>query len=86
MSDQNILLRAENIVQRAMNYMAANWTMAVDTVMNCVNAEPGQSSITPTPEALHVRHMYNMMGANITQYITKMYIGVTNGELGIYLA
>jgi hypothetical protein len=83
MSDQNILLRAENIVQRAMNYMAANWTMAVDTVMNCVNAEPGQSSITPTPEALRVRHMYNMMGAKITQYITEMHIAVMNGKCEI---
>jgi hypothetical protein len=84
MSDQDILLRVENVVQSALNYMATNWTMAVDTVMNCVNAEPGQSSITPTPEATHVRHMYDRMGHNLTHYIHQIQFAVFSGKFVLH--
>ena len=80
MTNDQILQQAEQAVQDAILYISGPWNMAVDSTMQCVNTQPGQSTSMQTPQAYGVKAVYDNMTLTLTTFIHQVEFAVNTGE------
>lgn len=72
LTDDQILQEAETAVRDGKQYLSNTWQQQVDAVMQCVNSQPGQSSSSPTADAMHVQQVYGNMTLILDSFANEL--------------
>ena len=72
LTDDQILQEAETAVRDGKQYLSNTWQQQVDAVMQCVNSQPGQSTSSPTADAMHVQQVYGNMTLTLNSFANEL--------------
>ena len=85
LNDDQILNIAEQAVNDGLNYITGQFPLDVDSVMACVNSQPGQSPSVPTHDAMRVKQAYDNVTAILNQFANDMMQAIQTGKFLILL-